>query len=124
LLASVPAVAQKDAFTVKNLKEVNSEYNDFHAIPYGDQLIVTSARDKNGLICEDPDLRGQRYADLFIADANGQDSYKDIRLIGGEVKINYHDAVPAFHPGKNVMIFTRSYAKEPKLKVESPSRKS
>jgi outer membrane protein OmpA-like peptidoglycan-associated protein len=117
LITIVPAIAQKDAFTVKNLKEVNSEYNDFHAIPYADKLIVTSARDKNGLICEDPDLRGQRYADLFTADANGQDEYKNIRLIGGDVKINYHDAVPAFHPGKNVMIFTRSYAKEPKLKV-------
>jgi outer membrane protein OmpA-like peptidoglycan-associated protein len=117
LLATVPALAQKDAFTVKNLKEVNSEYNDFHAIPFGDNLIVTSARDKNGLICEDPDLKGQRYADLFIADKNGQEGYKNIRIIGGEVKINYHDAAPTFHPSKDLMIFTRSYAKEPKLKV-------
>ena len=117
LFAIVPAIAQKDAFTVQNLKEVNSEYNDFHAIPYAEQLVVSSARDKNGLICEDPDLRGERYSDLFIADANQPDGYKDIRLIGGELKINYHDAVPAFHPSKNVMIFSRSYAKEPKLKV-------
>lgn len=117
LFAIVPAIAQKDAFIVKNLKEVNTEYNDMHAIPYADQLVVTSARDKNGLICEDPELKGVRYADLYIADANGQDGYKNIRLIGGELKISYHDAVPAFHPSKNVMIFTRSYAKEPKLKV-------
>jgi len=116
-IAIVPAIAQKDAFTVRNLEEVNSEYNDFHAIPCVNQLVVTSARDKNGLICEDPDLRGQRYSDLFIADANGEDNYQNIRLIGGDLKINYHDAVPSFHPNGNVMVFTRSYAKEPKLKV-------
>ncbi len=117
LLAFVPAIAQKDAFTVQNLKAVNSEYNDFHAVPFGEQLIVSSARDKNGLICEDPELKGQRYSDLFIADKDDKGGYKNIRLIGGELKINYHDAAPTFHPSKDIMIFTRSYAKEPKLKV-------
>ena len=117
LLGVAPLFSQKETIIVRNLESVNSEFNDFHAIPVGEKLIVTTARDKNGMVCEDPELKGERYADLYVADKSTAKGYDNLRQIGGDLEIKYHDAVPTVHPNQKVMIFTRSYVPDPDLKV-------
>lgn len=118
ILGTCSLTAQENGFEVKNLEEVNSEYLDMHAIPFGKDLIITSARNRNLLICEDPDLKGLPYTDLYLAKGKeGDMQYSKPMMIQGAMRINYHDAVPSIHPNGKMMVFTRSFAGDPELKV-------
>lgn len=115
--AAGSAFAQKNGYTVRNLEIVNSEFNDFHAIPYQNKLIVTTAREKQGIICVDPELKDELYADLYFSDKKPNGDYQAPYSSEGEIKIKYHDAVPTVHPNQKLMVYTRSYVPEPDLKV-------
>lgn len=118
LLLSSSVYAQKNGIEVRNLEKINSEYNDIHAVPFGEgQIILSSAREKSFLVCKDPELKNELYTSMYFAESDGQGDYKSLRLIEGDLKINYHDAVPAIHPQGKMMIFTRTYIPEPDLKV-------
>ena len=95
-------------YTVKNCEKINTEYNEIHAVPYREGIIVyTSTKRKDPLgICKDDEINDQ-YADLYFAEKKGEDYQGDV-LLHDAINQKYHNAVATFSPDGNTMLFTRT----------------
>jgi len=92
----------KDKFVVNELPNINTEYADFGAKPYGKKLYFVSARDTKG---KDYGWDEQPFLDIYQAD------YVDGIVSNIEkvptINTEYHDGTFCFSPDGKTIYFTR-----------------
>ncbi|MBI5915225.1 MAG: PD40 domain-containing protein [Bacteroidetes bacterium] len=95
-------------YTVENVQELNTQFLDYCAVPFGGGVVFTSARGSNGVFVCDQDLATGRYSDLYFAkqDAEGRFFYPD--MLHGDINGKYHDGAATFTPDGRTMIFSRN----------------
>ena len=106
----------KDKFVVNELQNINTEYSDFGAKPYGkNKLYFVSARDTKG---KTYDWDKQPFLDIYQADyVDGVVS--NIEKIPGDVNTKYHDGTFCFSPDGKTLYFTRDNYVERKYKTDT-----
>lgn len=95
-------------FTVENLKDINTEYLDYCAVPYSGGVMFTSARGGKRVFVCDQDLVTGRYSDLYFAKEDREGRFFSPDMVEGEINGKYHDGAPTFTPDGQTMIFSRN----------------
>ncbi len=104
----------KDKFVVNPLPDVNTEYADFGAKPFGKKLYFVSARDAKKKYSWDE----QPFLDIYQADyIDGVVS--NIEKVPGKVNTKYHEGSFSFDPKGKVVYFTRNNYLEGEYKTDS-----
>ncbi len=104
----------KDKFVVNEMPDINTEYADFDAKPFGSKLYFVSARDAKKTYSWDE----QPFLDIYQADyIDGIVS--NIEKVPGNVNTKYHEGSFAFAPNGKVVYFTRNNYLEGEYKTDS-----
>jgi len=96
---------------------VNSPYQDFSAVYYGDnQVVFASSRGKNLAIRRTWNGNNQPYLDLYVADLEPDNSLSNVKEFNKKVNKKYHDAPTTFNSKGDYMVVTRNVYGDDKLK--------
>lgn len=109
---------------------LNSAASDFGPVLYQDQLYFSSARSKEQLQFS---WDKSSFLDLYAADFNGNGNLGTPHKLPNKINSRFHEAIPAFSPDGQTMLFTRnnyfggkagfSKASEVKLQMYETNRK-
>jgi len=105
----------KDKFVVNEMQNINTEYSDFGAKPYGKKLYFVSARDTRK---KEYGWDEQPFLDIYQADYN-DGIVSNIEKIPGKVNTKYHDGTFCITPDGKTMYFTRDNYHDKKYKTDS-----
>lgn len=95
-------------YTVENLKDLNTSYLDYCAVPYKNGVMFTSARGGKRVFVCDQDLVTGRYSDLYFAKEDTEGRFFSPDMVKGDINGKYHDGAPTFTPDGQTMIFSRN----------------
>ncbi len=98
-------------YSLANATDINTEYLDYCAVPYGAGVMFTSARGGKRVFVCDQDLVTGRYSDLYFAKEDAEGRFFSPDMIGGDINGKYHDGAPTFTPDGQTMIFSRNNKK-------------
>jgi len=105
----------KDKFVVNELENINTEYADFGAKPFGQKLYFVSARDTKG---KKYSWDEQPFLDIYQADyVDGVVS--NIEKVPGDVNTKYHEGTFSFTPDGKTVYFTRNNYYNNQYKTDS-----
>ncbi|MBK9014120.1 MAG: OmpA family protein [Saprospiraceae bacterium] len=96
------------AYTIENMADINTQYLDYCAVPYGSGVMFTSARGGKRVFVCDQDLVTGRYSDLYFAKEDAEGRFFSPDMVRGEINGKYHDGAPTFTPDGQTMIFSRN----------------
>ena len=102
------AIVEHTNVKVYNVEELNTGHLDFTTIPFQDGVMITSTRGNNQLIQGEDIWTDDHFSDLFYAEQKADGTFEEPVLIFGDINDKYHDGVPTFAQGENVMYFTRN----------------
>ena len=110
-LFSLAALAQEiGSFEIENLTDLNTEQSEFSAMDWGGGVVFTSTRGNGGLTACVDRFTGERYADLFVANATAE-GFAPAELLRGSANRRYHDGTSAFTEEGTLMYFARNAGK-------------
>lgn len=92
---------------LKNEAALNSEKEDFCALPFENGVMFTSMR-KAKFLAPRSGVGGNFYKSIFFAVKDENGDYKNPELTKGDVNIKHHDGVTTFAEGGTKMYFTRN----------------
>ncbi len=92
----------------------NSEFSDFGASFYKDQLVFSSAKRKMTLIKRNYKWNDQDYLRLYNASINDDGDVISPSLFSHELSTKFHDGPVCFNAKANEMFLTRNYVSEGK----------
>ena len=95
-------------YALENLKDINTQYLDYCAVPHGNGVMFTSARGGKRVFVCDQDLVTGRYSDLYFAKEDAEGRFFSPDMVRGEINGKYHDGAPTFTPDGQTMIFSRN----------------
>ncbi|MCF8243851.1 MAG: OmpA family protein [Saprospiraceae bacterium] len=95
-------------YTVENMADINTEYLDYCAVPYGSGVMFTSARGGKRVFVCDQDLVTGRFSDLYFAKEDAEGRFFSPDMVSGDINGKYHDGAPTFTPDGQTMIFSRN----------------
>jgi len=96
------------AYAVENMADINTQYLDYCAVPYGNGVMFTSARGGKRVFVCDQDLVTGRYSDLYFAKEDAEGRFFSPDMVRGNINGKYHDGAPTFTPDGKTMIFSRN----------------
>lgn len=111
LLCTSQLMAQNggtEGVELKNLEALNSEYEDFAPMPYGNKLMYTKATRKQKIF--GPKITGgtKMFTDVYTATKNAEGEFANGQKVSGEVNYRYFDGAPTFLNGGQKMIYSRN----------------
>lgn len=95
-------------YSVENMTDINTEYLDYCAVPYGSGVMFTSARGGKRVFVCDQDLVTGRFSDLYFAKEDAEGRFFSPDMVSGDINGKYHDGAPTFTPDGKTMIFSRN----------------
>lgn len=108
-------------FTIQNL-EANSEYSDFGAAFYKDQVIFSSSRPAPGVVKGLYSWTEQPYLSLLVADRTEFGDLQNVNLFSKQITSDFHDATFSMaHDGQTVY-YTSSNINNKRLVLDNFSR--
>jgi outer membrane protein OmpA-like peptidoglycan-associated protein len=96
------------AFTLENMRDLNTEYLDYCAVPYAGGVMFTSARGGKRVFVCDQDLVTGRYSDLYFAKEDHEGRFFLPDMVKGDINGKYHDGAPTFTPDGRTMLLSRN----------------
>ncbi|MGZ2370671.1 OmpA family protein [Ancylomarina sp. YFZ004] len=94
--------------------KANSEASDFGVCFYKNQLVFSSAREKNTLIKRNHKWNNQNYLRLYKANVEADGELMKIRLFENKLATNYHDGPVCFNEEGDEMFLTRNHVSNSK----------
>lgn len=109
LSAQSPSAARPDFRTIElvNLKDINSTFLDFSAMPWGSGIVFTSNRGKDVANKYDV-LENIWCTDLYKAEKQGFGVFGLPQLLTGDVNTEKHEGVVTFSADQKTMYFSRN----------------
>ena len=111
------AAAQKDYLTViKNNSGrytiedagINSEYSDYGSSFYKNKIVFASARKKADVNENYAGWTGEKFTDLYAAEADLGGNLSKVALLSSLINSKYHESTPVFTKDGNTVYFTRN----------------
>jgi outer membrane protein OmpA-like peptidoglycan-associated protein len=111
LLFSGQLMAQSggtEGVELKNLEALNSEYEDFAPMPYGNKLMYTKATRKHKIFGPKLSDGTNMFTDVFTATKGADGMFANGQKVSGDVNYRYFDGAPTFLAGGQKMIYSRN----------------
>lgn len=87
---------------------INSEFSDYGASFYGNELVFTSARDTGGIAKKIFKWTNQSFTNLYSSEVNHNGTLAEPKRFGNSVNSKFHEATPVFTRDGQTMYFTRN----------------
>lgn len=94
-------------FTLEQLS-INSEFSDYGATLWNDQLIFTTTRETNDLFTKKTKWDNQANSNLYAAVKLGNFEFKSPEKWVGKINTPFNESSPAFSPDGKTVYFTRN----------------
>src|SRR5690606_33424854 len=102
--------------------EANSEYSDFGAAFYKDQVIFSSSRPAPGVVKGLYSWTEQPYLSLLVADRTEFGELQNINLFSKQITSDFHDATFSLAPDGQTVYYTSSNINKKRLVLDNFSR--
>jgi outer membrane protein OmpA-like peptidoglycan-associated protein/tetratricopeptide (TPR) repeat protein len=99
----------KTHFSVFNLDNVNTQYDEFSPVIVDNQLVFVSDRPASPYDLNTADWSGTSYLSIFSTDLN---KLNTTRLFAGKLNESYHNGPISFSPDGNTAFLTRTFKEE------------
>ncbi|MFT6360261.1 MAG: outer membrane protein OmpA-like peptidoglycan-associated protein [Paraglaciecola sp.] len=93
---------------LKNLETLNSEYEDFAPMPYGNKLMYTKATRKHKIFGPKLSNGTNRFTDVYTATRGADGMFGNESKLSGDVNYRFFDGAPTFMDGGQKMIYSRT----------------
>lgn len=94
-------------YSIENLT-INSEYSDYGAAVYKDELVFASARDTGSVSKVKNKWTNQSFTNLYTSKINADGSLNDPKPLSKKVNSKFHESTPVFTNDGKTMYFTRN----------------
>ncbi len=121
---------QHQTVKLKELPQVNSDKDDFAAVPFQNGIVFTSNRGQYKVAKQSDNWTNEAFSDLYFAERLEDGAYANPTILTGELNGRFHDGAAAFNMGESVLYFTRNSQKRHQkngivnLKIYSATHKS
>ena len=93
---------------VKNLEALNSEFEDFAPMPYGNKLMYTKATRKQKIFGPKLTDGAKMFTDVMTTQKNADGTFPTGKTLTGDVNYKFFDGAPTFLDAGTKMIYSRS----------------
>jgi outer membrane protein OmpA-like peptidoglycan-associated protein/tetratricopeptide (TPR) repeat protein len=87
---------------------INSQFSDYGAAFYKDEIVFTSAKDTGGIVSKKHNWTNQSFTNLYSATKSDDNTLGTPEKFSKSIASKYHESTPAFTKDGNTMYFTRN----------------